>query len=234
MSSASSSQFRVLVTGATGMIGGLVLRCALEDPDVALVTALGRRPVDLEHPKLQQVRQEDLGDYSAVEDALEGHDVAFFCVGVYTSAVSDAELQRVTVDYPAAFARALYEQSPGAAVCLLSGQGADQSERSRIAFCRYKGAAEKSLLAIGFRRVHLVRPGYIYPVTPRREPNIGYRLARTLYPLASRVYPNVGVTSEEVARAMVHVGLRGTGDNDTIVEHRDIRPMADRHRRTLG
>jgi uncharacterized protein YbjT (DUF2867 family) len=219
---------RVLITGATGMIGGLVLRLALDDPAVAAVTALGRRPVDLEHPKLRQVRHDDFTDFREVAPAFERQDVAFFCLGVYTSAVPDDELRRVTVDYVDAFARALRGGSPGAAVCLLSGQGADQTERSRMAFCRYKGAAEKALLSAGFPRVRLVRPGYIYPVTPRREPNIGYQLLRAIYPIASRFYPAVGVTSEEVARAMLHVGLRSR-EGMTIVEHRDIRPMATRY-----
>jgi hypothetical protein len=77
--------------------------------------------------------------------------------------------------------------------------------------------------------VHLVRPGYIYPVTPRREPNLGYRVLRAIYPLASRIYPGVGVTSEEVARAMVYAGLNRTGDAATIIGHHDIRPMARRY-----
>ncbi len=142
--------------------------------------------------------------------------------------MSDTELRRVTVDYVDVFARGLHARSPGATVCLLSGQGNDQSERSRIAFARYKGAAENALLRVGFARVYLVRPGYIYPVTPRREPNVGYRLLRALYPLASRVYRYVGVTSEEVARVMVHVGLRRqVGPVDVVVEHRDIKAIAE-------
>jgi uncharacterized protein YbjT (DUF2867 family) len=218
---------RVLVIGASGMIGGLVLRLALDRQDVAEVTAIGRRPLDLVHPKLAQVHHADFGDYSAVADALAHQDVAYFCLGVYTSAVSDDELRRVTVDYVGAFARALHARSPLATVCLLSGQGADHTERSRVAFARYKGAAEKALLCTGFTRVHCVRPGYIYPVTPRREPNVGYRVLRAIYPLASRIYPLVGVTSEEVARAMVHLGHRqGAAAGGVVTEHRDIKAIA--------
>ena len=221
---------RVLVIGATGMVGGLVLRFALDRPDVASVTVIGRRLVELTHPKLTQVLHSDLGDYAAVADALADQDVAFFCLGVYTSAVSDAELRRITVDYVAAFADALHSRSPGATVCLLGGQGADQTERSRVPFARYKGAAEKALVRAGFARVHLFRPGYIYPVTPRREPNLGYRLLRAIYPLASRIYRNAGVTSEELARAMVQVGLRqGAAAGDLVIEHREIRAIAGSH-----
>jgi uncharacterized protein YbjT (DUF2867 family) len=223
------SPTHVLITGATGMIGGAVLRLALEHAAVTSVTTLGRRPVALSHPKLRQVQHADFSDFRGAEAAFDGCDLAFFCLGVYTGAVSDEELRRVTVDYVAAFARALHDRSPQAVVCLLSGQGADQTERSRVPFCRYKGAAEKALLAAGFPRVHLIRPGYIYPVTPRQEPNVGYRLLRAIYPVASRIYPPVGVTSEEVARAMVHVGLGRAGDEATIVGHHDIRPLARRY-----
>jgi uncharacterized protein YbjT (DUF2867 family) len=224
---------RALVVGATGMVGGLVLDCLLERSDVAAVTVIGRRPVNRTHPKLRQVAHADFSDYAPVADALAGQDVAFFCLGVYTSAVSDEELRRVTVDYAEAFATALHARSPGATVCLLSGQGADQTERSRVAFARYKGAAEKALLGAGFARVHLFRPGYIYPVTPRREPNVGYRLLRAIYPVASRLYPNVGVTSEEVAQVMVEVGLRPPEGADVVVEHAAMKAIARRLRQAL-
>lgn len=220
-------QKRVLIIGATGMVGGLVLRFALDSPGVSDVTVIGRRPVDLTHPRLNQVRHADFGNYVAVGGALANQDVALFCLGTYTSSVSDAELRRVTVDYTSAFAEALRARSPGAVVCFLSGQGADQREKSRVAFARYKGAAEKALLAAGFGRVYIFRPGYIYPTTPRREPNVGYRVLRRLYPVARRIYPNIGIASDDLARAMVHTGVHGlAGQGDVVLEHHTIRALA--------
>ena len=135
--------------------------------------------------------------------------------------------RQITVDYTLAFARSLHKASlQQAAFCFLSGQGADQTERSRVAFARYKGAAEKRLLDIGLPRVHLFRPGYIYPVTPRREPNLVYTITRFLYPMLRMLYPNIGISSEDLAAAMVHAGLYGTGDNkNPIWENKDIRSM---------
>lgn len=113
-----------------------------------------------------------------------------------------------------------------ATFCFLSGQGADQTEKSRMAFARYKGAAETALLDIGFPRVHIFRPGYIYPVTPRKEPNLVYTISRFLYPLLRRLYPNIGIPSEDLARAMVHAGIYGTGGiENPILENKDIRFM---------
>jgi uncharacterized protein YbjT (DUF2867 family) len=183
--------------------------------------------VGLENPKLVEVLHGDFTDFRAVETQLEGHDLALFCLGVYTGAVPDAEFRMITVDYTRAFAQALFRASPGAAFCFLSGQGADQSEESRIAFARYKGMAENALVAAGFPRVHIFRPGYIYPVTPRTEPNVTYRIMRVLYPVVRRIYPNIGVSSEDLARAMLQAGLAGTPDHDSpVLENRSIRELA--------
>jgi hypothetical protein len=97
-----------------------------------------------------------------------------------------------------------------------------------MAFARYKGAAESALLDMGFPRVHIFRPGYIYPVTPRKEPNLMYTISRFLYPLVRRLYPNIGIPSENLAAAMVHAGLYGTGEiENPILENKDIRSMKE-------
>ena len=220
---------RVIITGATGMVGGCALRICLENPDISLVTVIGRGQTEINHTKLNEVVVEDFTDYSALEKSLESQDAALFCLGAYTGAVPDDLFREITVDYTVGFARALHKASPEAAFCFLSGQGADQTEKSRMSFARYKGAAEKALLEIGFSRVHIFRPGYIYPVTPRKEPNLMYTISRFLYPLLRRLYPNIGISSVDLARAMVHAGLNGTGENDNpILENKDIRSMKEK------
>ena len=205
------------------MVGGLALSLALSHPDVGRVTSIGRRPTGEQGSMLREILHDDFTDFQPVEDSLKGHDAAFYCLGVYTGAVPDVEFQRITVDYTATFARALFAGSPGAAFCFLSGQGADQTEKSRVAFAKYKGMAENQLLSIGFPRTHVFRPGYIYPVTPRDEPNISYRIMRSLYPVVRRIYPNIGVSSEDLAKAMFRAGLDGTpGHPSPILENRDI------------
>ena len=218
---------RVLLLGATGMVGGLVLRECLRRPEVAEVTTIGRRPTGRRDPKLTEVVHRDFVDYRKVAGYLTGQYIGFFCLGVYTGTVSDEELRRVTVDYAAAFGEALHAGSPDAALCFLSGQGADPSERSRVAFARYKGAAENALHRLDFPRLHIFRPGYIYPVERREEPHLGYRLMRVLYPVLRVVFPNHVIRSDDLARAMVHAGLHGTADRaHPVLEHRDIRALA--------
>ena len=217
----------VVIVGATGMVGNTALRICLNDPAVSKVTVVGRRATGLRHAKLDETLHNDFVDFTAIADALEDQHVALYCLGAYTGAVPDDEFRRVTVDFTLGFARAMYSASPQATFCFLSGQGADQSERSRMAFARFKGAAEKALLEIGFPRVHIFRPGYIYPVAPREEPNLGYRLMRLVYPVVRHVYPNVGVTSDDLARAMVRAGLHGTGAHGhPVLENREIRAVA--------
>ena len=161
-------------------------------------------------------------------DALLGQDAAVYCLGTYTGFVTDAELRAITADYTIEFARVLRNSSPNAAFSFLSGNGADPTGRSRIAFARYKGQAEKALLAAGFPRVYLFRPAYIYPVQPRKEPNFSYRLLRAVYPVFRLLSPNQVIRADELAWAMVDVVLRQTQERQGLVfENRDIRAMVE-------
>jgi uncharacterized protein YbjT (DUF2867 family) len=228
MSPASAGQKRLVIVGATGMVGGYALRYALDHPAVGRVTSIGRRKLGLSHPKLTEVLHPDFADCSALAETLSGQDAAIFCLGTYTGSVSDAELRKVTVDYTIEFARVLRGSSPDAALSFLSGSGADPTGRSRMAFARYKGEAEKGLLAAGFRRVYTFRPAYIYPVEPRKEPNFSYRLLRGIYPVFRVLFPNQVIRADDLARAMVDVALQGTGEQGCLVfENREIRAMVE-------
>jgi uncharacterized protein YbjT (DUF2867 family) len=221
-----AGQTRLVIVGATGMVGGYALRYALDHPAVERVTAIGRRKLDISHPKLTEVLHRDFADCSALAQALSGQDAAAFCLGAYTGAVSDEELREITVDYTIEFARVLHGSSPNAAFSFLSGSGADPAGRSRMAFARYKGQAENALLAAGFPHVYIFRPAYIYPVEPRKEPNLSYRLLRAIYPTFRVLFPNQVIRADDLARAMVDVGVRNTAEpGGVMLENRDIRAM---------
>ena len=146
--------------------------------------------------------------------------------GCVYGSVSDEELRRITVDYTIEFARVFRGNSPDAAFSFLSGSGADQTGRSRVPFALYKGQAEKALLAAGFPHVYLFRPAYIYPVEPRHDPNFSYRLLRVIYPVFRLLFPNQVIRSDELARVMVDVAVRGTdASRGPVLENRDIRAM---------
>ena len=217
---------RVVIIGATGMVGGLVLKMCLGIPDITRVTVVGRRSTGLNDAKLKEVIIDDFADFANIKEDLSNQDAAFYCLGAYTGTVPDDLFRRITVDYTLAFAEWLYKRTPEAVFCFLSGQGADPSEKSRVAFARYKGMAENRLLKYKFKRIYIFRPGYIYPVQPRKEPNLIYSVFRSLYPLVRLVYPNIGISSEDLAAAMVQAGLQGIGQNRAkILENRDIRHL---------
>jgi uncharacterized protein YbjT (DUF2867 family) len=222
----TADQIHLVIVGATGMVGGYALRYALNNSAVKSVTSIGRRKLGISHPKLQELLHENFADCSALADALSGQDAAVYCLGTYTGSVSDAELRAITADYTIEFARVLRLSSPEAAFSFLSGNGADPTGRSRLAFARYKGEAEKALLASGFPRVYLFRPAYIYPVEPRKEPNFSYRMLRAVYPVFQLLFPNQVIRADDLARAMVDVVLRQTQEREGLVfENRDIRGM---------
>jgi uncharacterized protein YbjT (DUF2867 family) len=221
-------QKRLVIVGASGMVGGYALRYALDKSAIKSVTSIGRKKLGISHPKLKEILHQNFADLSALSDALSGHDAAVYCLGTYTGSVSDAELRAITADYTIEFARVLRNSSPNAGFSFLSGNGADQTGRSRLAFARYKGEAEKALLAAGFPRVYLFRPAYIYPVQPRKEPNFGYRLLRAVYPVFRALFPNQVIRADDLARAMVDVAVRGTEKRQSLVfENRDIRAMVE-------
>ena len=162
---------KILLTGATGMIGGLVLDIALKDGQISEVVSLVRKPSSVKNPKLKEIIVSDFLDYSSIESQLEAVDVVFYCLGVYTGKAAKDEFRKITVDFPAALAKAVIQHSPNARFCLLSGQGADRTEKSAIQFAKDKGAIENILSGMGFAGFYSLRPSYIYPVTPRKEPN---------------------------------------------------------------
>jgi uncharacterized protein YbjT (DUF2867 family) len=227
MTTPPASQTRFVIVGATGMVGGYALRYALDHPSVGRVTAVGRRNLGISHPKLTMVLHQDFADCSVLAGTLASQDAALFCLGAYTGAVSDAELRAITVEYTVEFARVLRGSSPDAAFSFLSGSGADPSGRSRLPFARYKGQAEKALLAAGFPHVYIFRPAYIYPVEPRKEPNFSYRLLRRIYPAFRVLFPNQVIRADDLARAMVDVVVGGMGQHGPVFENRDIRALVE-------
>src|SRR5258708_2732470 len=223
---APEKQMRRVIVGATGMVGGYGLRYALDHPAVGPVTTIGRRKIGVLHSKLNEVLHQDFADCSALAGVLSRQDAAIFCLGTYTGSVSDVELRTITASYAIEFARVLRTSSSTAAFSFLSGSRADPTGRSRMAFARYKGEAEKALLAAGFPSVYIFRPAYIYPVLARKEPNLSYRLLRAIYPAFRVLIPNQVIRADDLARAMMDVVVRvGQEPRSSVFENHDTRAI---------
>jgi uncharacterized protein YbjT (DUF2867 family) len=139
-----TSQKRLVLVGATGMVGGYALRYALENAAVGTVTAIVRRKLGISHPKLQEVLHRDFADCSSLSRVLSGQDAAVFCLGAYTGAVSDTELRRITVDYTIEFARVLHVRA---------GPHRAFEDGIRI---RYGASGEEPLCLLAVSRLHRI------------------------------------------------------------------------------
>jgi nucleoside-diphosphate-sugar epimerase len=216
---------KVLITGGTGMIGSLILDLCLQSKEVDEVVLISRRSIGIQHHKLIECIVSDPLELSQFKTHLNDVNIVFYCLGVYTGKVPPLEFRKITVDYPLALAKILVETAPGLRFCLLSGQGADRSEKSKLMFARDKGAIENKLSALEHLSFHAFRPGYIYPVVPRKEPNLGYSFSRWLYPVIRLLGKNLSITSIQLAQVMFTVGLNG--NEKEILENKDMVVIAE-------
>lgn len=215
---------KVIIAGSTGMVGQLVLTNCLNSDKITEVISLVRKPTGQKHDKLTEVLISDFGDYSQYENLFKDISVAFFCLGVYTGQVADNFFKQITVDYAVEFAKTLEKNSPQTTICLLSGAGADRTEKSKTSFARYKGMAENQIAKLNLK-FYSFRPAYIFPVETRKEPNFMYRITRILYPLLKAFGKKFSVKSTELANAMFNVGLNGA--DKQILENQDILKYTD-------
>lgn len=203
---------RALLFGGSGMIGQGVLRELLQRPEVTEVISVGRTPLEQKHPKLKELLRQDLFDWSDCEAQLTGIDAVFFCLGVSSSGMSEADYTKVTYELPLGVATVLKKTSPGLTFCFISGASTDATEKGRVMWARVKGRAENALQQIGFKAVYCFRPGYIQPMDGIVSKTPSYRL---MYKLTSPLYPLFrGVTSQvtstrQLGFAMVEVALKG-------------------------
>ncbi|MFZ9221354.1 MAG: NAD-dependent epimerase/dehydratase family protein [Sediminibacterium sp.] len=212
---------RVIITGSTGMIGGLVLNLCLECNDISEVVALVRRAGNINHPKYKEVVVTDFLDYTNHQQYFKEIEIIFYCLGAYTGTVPAEEFRVINYDYPLSLAKAIHEKSPNATFCLLSGQGADRTEKSTMQFARDKGAIENALSSLHFKAFYSFRPGYIYPTKKRKEPNFFYTLSRFLYPILKLMGNNLSITDNQLANAMFTVGINGYSKE--VLENKDMR-----------
>jgi uncharacterized protein YbjT (DUF2867 family) len=215
---------KIVLFGATGMIGQGVLRECLLNSDVERVLSIGRAKTGQQHPKLREIVHDNFVDFSSIESELSGYDACFFCLGVTSAGMSEEAYRRITYDFTLAAARGLARASPAMTFIYVSGTGTDSTERGRVMWARVKGATENALHTLGFRAVYSFRPGYIQPMHGIRSKTGWYRamyaVGAPLYPLLKALAPRYVTTTEEIGRAMLHVARHGRPN--WILENEDI------------
>lgn len=216
---------KVIVFGATGMVGQGVLFECLRAPDVESVLTVGRTATELVHAKLREIVHPDLTSYAAIEHELAGHDACFFCLGVSSAGMSEQDYTRITYDITLAAAQVLARLSPAMTFIYVSGDGTDSTETKRAMWARVKGRTENALRTLPFKAV-MFRPGLIRPLHGIRSKTRSYRIA---YAAMWPVFPLLGAlglltTTRNVGRAMLRVVRDGAPG--PILGNRDINALA--------
>ena len=204
---------KVILFGATGMVGQGSLRECLLDPGIESVLAVGRSPIAQRHPKLREILRDSFLDYSAIESQLTGYDACFFCLGVSSVGMSEERYRHLTYDITLAAATALARQNPQMVFVYVSGQGTDSTEQGRLMWARVKGKTENDLFKLPFKAAYMFRPAAIQPLHGIRSKTAWiqaiYVITAPLLSLLHRVAPKYVTTTEQIGRAMIKVARDG-------------------------
>jgi uncharacterized protein YbjT (DUF2867 family) len=219
---------KVILFGASGMVGQGALRECLNDPEIELVLAIGRSPSGQQHPKLKELLQQDVADLEMLQQELKGFDACLFCLGVSAVGMSEQQYRAITYDLTLKVAQTLERLNPKMTFVYVSGNGTDATERGHAMWARVKGATENALLAMPFERAYMLRPGFIRPlhgiVSKTGWYRVLYALMGPAYPALKRLFPGSVTTTEELGRAMLALLKRGFSER--VLENRDIVAVA--------
>lgn len=208
---------KVIITGATGMIGKGVLYECLDHHEIDDVLVIGRNPVKDEHPKLKQMIHKDFTDFSSVKDQLQNYDACFFCLGVSAAGLKEEQYKQITYDYTLALAKTLLELNQQMTFNYVSGQGTDSSEKGRMMWARIKGKTENDLLNLGFKQSFMFRPGMIIPLRGIKSRTKSYQFMYDyfmwLVKLVKIISPNSVVNTTQIGLAMINSMLYGYRKN---------------------
>ena len=215
---------KVILFGATGMVGQGALRECLQDEGVETVLTVGRTSTGQQHPKLRELVHADLTNLTAIEPELAGHDACFFCLGATSAGLTEAHYRHVTVDIATSVGQTLARLNPGMTFVFISGTGADSTGTSRTMWARVKGEAENAILALPFKAAYAFRPAFIQPLHGIRSKTRSYRILyavfRPLMPLVKLLFPGSVTTTEQLGRAMIKASTHGAPKR--VLESRDI------------
>lgn len=211
---------RAIVTGASGMVGEGVLHECLESEKIEEVLVVGRKSCGVAHPKLTEVLIKDFFDLSAIENDLKGWNACFFCLGISSVGISEAEYKRLTYDLTMNFAETLVKENEGMTFCYVSGSGTDSSEKGRLNWARVKGKTENDLMKLPFKRAFAFRIGFLKPEKDYKNTLKPYKYLGWIYPIIRAVTNKYASTLPEVGKAMINCAA--VGYEKQILEVEDI------------
>jgi uncharacterized protein YbjT (DUF2867 family) len=220
---------KVVLFGGTGMVGSGVLLECLDSPRVGSVVSVSRSSTGVTHPKLREVLHRDFLEFKTIRDEFLDTDACFFCLGVSSTGMREAEYRALTYDVTLAVATEMLTVSPQLTFIFVSGEGTDSTERGRSMWARVKGKTENDLLAMPFKAAYMFRPGFIQPLRGVRSKTPAYQamysVARPLTPMLRALFPRHTTTTVNVGRAMIEVAAEGFPRS--IINSADINALAE-------
>lgn len=204
---------KVIITGATGMVGkGVLLEC-LEASKIVQVLSISRRPTGIDHSKLVEFIHEDFSEFETIKDSLSGYDACYACMGVSSTGMGEVQYTKLTYNFTISLAKTLSSVNKDMTFVYVSGEGTDSTEKSWIMWARVKGKTENDLLSLGFRQTFIFRPAAIIP---KKGVQPSSRLSRVLinmlvwlFYLIKMIAPKSIVNSIQIGRAMINVSVNG-------------------------
>jgi uncharacterized protein YbjT (DUF2867 family) len=219
-------KINVIITGVTGMVGEGVLIESLLHPDVEKVLVINRRPCGVNHPKLTEIIHSNFFDISSIAKQLIGFNACFFCLGVSSVGMKEAEYYSSTYTLTMHMAKILSGQNPEMTFCYISGTGTDSTEKGRLNWARVKGKTENDLMKLPFKKVYAFRPGFMLPSKEAKNIHSYYTVFRIIYPCLRALFPGFVTTLKEVAIAMINSVIYGY--EKPVLEVKDILNLAKR------
>ena len=220
-------KLRVIITGATGMVGEGVLYECLNREEVEKVLVVTRSPTGYVHNKLTEIILPDFQDISALSEVITGYNACYFCLGVTSLGKDETEYTRLTYTLTINFASTLAALNPEMTFCYVSGAGTDSSEKGRSMWARVKGKTENDLMKLPFKQVYNLRPAGIKPFLPLKPSQTfykTYKYAGWLFPLMKAINSDFVIDLKDFASAMINASLLGYSRH--ILDVKDLKILA--------
>ena len=219
-------KLKVIITGATGMVGEGVLQQALNSPEVEQVLVINRKPCGVSHPKLKEIIHKDFLDLSPIASQLNGYNACFFCLGISSVGMKEPEYTSMTYDLTLHMAGILAKQNPDMTFIYVSGAGTDSSEKGNLMWARVKGKTENDLMKLPFKKVYAFRPGFMKAAPDAKNTPKIYRYFEWTYPVLKALAPGMASTLADVGQAMIKAVTQGY--EKQVLEVKDINALAKR------
>ncbi len=204
---------KVIITGATGMIGkGVLLEC-LDHPEIKEVLAIGRNSQGMTHPKLKELIHQDFTNFGDIQGQLMDYDACFFCLGISAAGLNEPQYKKITYDFTMTLANTLKDINPEMTFNYVSGVGTDSTEKGKMMWARIKGKTENDLLKLGFKQAFMFRPGAIIPLRGIQSRTKTYQFMYDyfmwLVKAIKAIAPNAVVNTTQIGLAMINSMLKG-------------------------